>query len=354
MRQRRQIDAEVPAPARQPRPSGNSVTVRDVAREAGVSVATVSRVLNRNQRVAVELRDHVLSVAQRLNYTPQAAARALATQRTQTVGAIIPTLEDPNFAVGVGALQKRLNQAGYTLLLASTNYDPHEELRQVRALTAQGIAGLLLVGSDRLPEIYNLLQTRSIPYVNTWVLDEQHPCVGFDNFAIGTMLANYLADLGHREIGVIAQHSPESDRAAKRLSGIRDALAMRGLEKPEECLIERSHKLLDGQLAMKRLLEGQRRPTAVVCGTDTLAFGAIIAARAQGLRVPEDISITGINDAEFAAHLSPPLTTVQLPVDQIGMLAAEYLLEHIDKRQPTARVSVPFNLIVRGSTGRAS
>lgn len=339
------------AKSRLRRPNGSAATVRDVAREAGVSVATVSRVLNGKSTVADVLRVNVERVSARLGYTPQAAARALATQRFTSVGAVVPTLEDASFSIGINALQQRLNKAGYTLLLASSNYDRDEELRQVRALAAHGVAGMLLVGARRAPEVYELLAAKHIPYVNTWVLDQLHPCVGFDNYSIGQVLANYLLDLGHREFGLIAQESPHSDRAAKRLAGIHDALALRGAPLPQQRLIERSHKIVDGQLAFQALMESPRRPTAVICGTDTLAFGALVQAASMGIRVPEEVSVTGINDLEFAAHLTPPLTTICLPADVVGQRAAEFLLGRISGKPVINATQIPFNLIVRSSTG---
>jgi LacI family transcriptional regulator len=338
---------------RQPRPSGNAVTVRDVARMAGVSVATVSRVLNGNEKVAEQLRDQVRRVADRMGYTPHAAARALASQRASAIGAIVPTLEDATFAVGIATLQRRLTEAGYTLLLASSNYDQQEELRQVRALAAHGIAGLMLVGAQHAAETYEILDSKRIPYVNTWVLDEHHPSVGFDNREIGRTIANYLLDLGHTAFGVIAQRSPESDRAAGRLAGIRDALAARGLGPPREQLIQRSHKIIDGQIALRMLMTDGQRPTAVLCGTDMLAFGALVEARSLGIEVPSQLSITGINDVDFAPHLHPPLTTVKLSVEEIGERAADFLLARA-QNNPAARLApVPFSLIVRGSTAPA-
>ncbi|MES2187400.1 MAG: substrate-binding domain-containing protein [Pseudomonadota bacterium] len=346
--------ADDPKPPRQrlPRPRGGGATVRDVAAAAGVSVATVSRVLNGKASVAPGLRETVQQAALQLSYTPHAAAKALASQRFMTIGAIVPTLEDPNFAVGVAALQQRLNQGGYTLLLASSNYDPEEEFRQVQAMAAHGVAGLMLVGARRAPAVYQLLEAKKTPYINTWVLDGAHPCVGFDNHAIGRTVANYLLDLGHTEFGVIAQHSPNSDRAASRVAGVREALGARGIALSQERLIERSHKIIDGQLALRMMLQSPRPPTAVICGTDTLAFGAIVEALDQGLRVPQDLSVTGINDVEFAAHLAPPLTTIRLPAEEVGARAAEYLIGCIDGEAVVTRTPIPFSLIVRGSTAR--
>jgi LacI family transcriptional regulator len=332
------------------RPSARAATVRDVAKAAGVSVATVSRVLNGKSTVAEALRAKVESVSLQMRYTPHAAARALATQRFSTIGAVIPTLEEVNFSAGVSALQHRLNTAGYTLLLASSNYDAAEEIRQVRALLAHGVAAMMLVGARHSDEVYDLLAAKGVPFVNTWVLDDDHPSIGFDNQAIGSVLGNYLLDLGHREFGVITQQSPQSDRAAKRVAGIRAALQARAAPPPREQLISESHKIVDGQLAFQALMEASNRPTAVICGTDTLAFGAIVQAQAMGIQVPGDVSITGINDVEFAAHLTPPLTTIRLTADVVGARAAEYLLARIDGRSVASTTNVPFTLVVRGST----
>lgn len=339
---------------RAPRPKANAITARDVAKAAGVSLATVSRVLNGNSAVADALRLTVIEATARLGYTPHAAARALASQRSRIVGAIVPTIENINFAIGVGALQKRLSQAGYTLLLASSNYDPDEELRQARALIAHGAAAIMLVGGAHAPELYEELAARKIPFVNTWVIDQRHPSVGFDNREIGRALANYLLDLGHTEFGVIAQMTGNSDRAADRVAGVREALASRGYALPLERLIERPYKISEGVLALRTLMQSKPRPTAIICGTDVLAFGALAEAERLGISVPRELSVAGINDAEFAAHTHPPLTTVRLPADEIGDRAAEYLLGRVEARLVSPITEVQFNLIVRSSTAPPS
>lgn len=335
------------------RPTANTITVLEVAKAARVSMATVSRVLNGNTSVDDDLRKRVTAAATRLGYTPHAAARALASQRSRTIGAVIPTLENVNFAVGVAALQRRISDAGYTLLLGSSNYDRAEELRQVKALAAHGVAGMMLVGGRHAPEVYALLQAKRIPFVNAWVLDPKHPCVGFDNREIGRALARYLLELGHRRFGVISQIARSSDRAAERVAGIREILAAGGGAAPCEQLIERPYKIDEGRTALRAMMQSGPRPTAVICGTDMLAFGALIGARQLGLAVPRDLSIAGINDIEYAAHLTPPLTTIRLPADEIGTRAAEYLLGCIDRREtmPTSRVQ--FSLVVRESTAPA-
>lgn len=340
------------APRRaRPRPPGR-VTVADVARAAGVSTASVSRVLNNSGRVAEALRQRVIEASETLGYLPDAAARALASDRSQTIGAIVPTLENQSFAICLDGLQRRLEAAGYTLLLATSGYDPSKELRAVKGLMGRGVDGLMLVGALRDPKVYDLLRGKGVPFVNTFTLtaDARRPCVGFDNRAAARRLAEYLLDLGHREFGIIAGVTRDNDRAIARLAGLRDALTARGLALPQERLIERPYKIVEGQYGLRALLTCQRRPTVVVCGNDILAFGALIEAQAAGLSVPNQLSIAGFDDADFAAHLNPPLTTVRVPLDEIGARAADFLVARIQARAAPVINEVPSSLIVRGST----
>lgn len=325
-------------------------TVRDVARRAGVSVASVSRVLNGNERVTEEVRNKVLKVFDELGYVPHAAARALATRRFNAIGAVVPTLEDPLFAECTNALQGHCMQAGYTLLLACSNYDPDEEFRQIKALTSHGVAGMMLVGAKREQNVYDWLRLQQIPYINSWVLDDENPCVGFDNHRLGTAVANYLMDLGHERIGIIAQSLPNSDRSEKRVMAIRQALSERGRPAPQEWLIPRSHKVIDGRNAFHSLITRTSPPTAVICGTDTLALGAIIEAGEMNLKIPQDVSITGINDIELAAYFGPGLTTVRLHARQVGAHAANFLLRKIEGQCVSDITRIDFDLVIRGTT----
>lgn len=344
------MDDTTPRRAR-PRPPGR-VTVADVARAAGVSTASVSRVLNNSGRVADALRQRVIEASESLGYLPDAAARALASDHSQTIGAIIPTLENRSFAICVDGLQRRLDAAGYTLLLANSAYDPDKELRAVKELIGRGVDGLMLVGALRDPKIYDLLRSKGVPFVNTFTLtnDAQRPCVGFDNRAAARRMAEYLLDLGHREFGIIAGVTRDNDRALARLAGVRDALTERGLALPQERLIERPYRIVEGQYGLRALLACRRRPSVVVCGNDVLAFGALIEAQAAGIPVPDQLSVAGFDDVDFAAHLNPPLTTVRVPLDDIGARAGDFLVARIQGRAAPVINEVPSSLIVRGST----
>ena len=341
---------------RDPKRPSAAVTLQDVAGKAGVSVASVSRVLNNSGRVSVKLQRRIEAAVADLGYVPHGAAQALASRRSKTIGAVIPTLENPNFAIGIEAFQRYLNNTGYMLLLASSNYDIAQEMLQVRTLVGRGVDGVMLVGHMHDNALYPFLDEKDIPFVNTWSLDPQQdtPAIGFDNKQAVIDLVNYLLDLGHRHFGVIAGLTTANDRAKARVDGVREALAERGLSLAQEMLIERPYKILDGQMALRELLKLSNPPTAVICGNDLLAFGAMLECNRQGKSIPGDISIAGFDDLDFAAHLSPSLTTVRVPADEIGAKAAEFLLSRILKEPVLPITEIGVNLVVRASTGPPS
>ena len=181
-------------------------TLEDVAREANVSTATVSRSLNRSGKVTDATRQKVMSAVERLGYMPNFGARALAAKRTQTIGAIIPTMENAIFARGLQAFQETLNEQGYTLLVSSTGYDPQREAEQIKTLLARGADGLLLIGYDRDEALYEHLEMRGVPYLISWAhrRDEGHPAIGFDNFQSMVELTELVLRKGHRKIAIIS------------------------------------------------------------------------------------------------------------------------------------------------------
>ncbi len=311
-------------------------TLEDVARMSGVSTATVSRVLNEPGRVRRETRNKVEAAVHMLGYTPHFGARALASNRTYTVGAVIPTMENAIFARGLQALQEELADAGVTLLVATSNYDSEREERQIRILLGRGVDGLVLIGEARGASAYELIQRRGVPFVLvwTWRADSPWPCVGFDNRAAARTLADRVLDLGHRRVAMIAGITRDNDRAAARIDGVREALAARGLPLDPQWLVEAEYQIDAGAGAARRLLSQSDRPTAIICGNDVLAAGAMLAARRMGLEVPADLSVTGFDNIDLARLLDPPLTTVHVPHRRMGHAAAKMLLA---LRDPGAR-----------------
>lgn len=328
--------------------------LQDIATAAGVSTATVSRVLNSPSDVRPALREKVETQIRALGYVRHGAARALASARSHTVGAVIPTLESAIFASGVNAVENRLTEAGYTLLLAVTNYDLQHEYEQVKALIERGVDGMILVGRDHDPATLVMLERQGCPFVTTWTYtaDALHPCVGFDNADAARRITAHLLDLGHTRVGVIAGITAGNDRARERITGVKAALQERGLELHRKCLIERPYEVSEGRSAFRALmaLPVDIRPTALFCGNDVLAVGAVLEAQHMGLNVPGHISIVGFDDLPLSAHLSPGLTTVHVPSRRMGEHAADYILACIRGDAPDPRNVLPTDIMVRGTT----
>lgn len=304
-----------------------AATLKDVALRAGVSTATVSRCLNEPKHVADLTRHKVMQAVSDLGYSPNFGARVMAARRTNTVGAIIPTMENAIFARGLQAFQEQLRDQGYTLLVACSSYSSELEEEQIRALVARGADGLLLVGYERNPEIYAFLQRQNVPTLVTWAYESSaaQPAIGFDNRAAMRALAREVIKLGHTRLGAISAQILHNDRARLRLLGIHDAMKEAGLNPDDLSVIETHYDINCGAQAFETLYTppvGTPRPSAILCANDVLAIGALKRARAMGVRVPEDVSITGFDDIELAQVADPALTTVHVPHREMGQAAA--------------------------------
>lgn len=339
---------------RQRKSSDKGASLNDVARFAKVSTATVSRVLNNPEKVAEKSRLLVQAAIDQLGYIPDGSARALASNHTRAIGAVVPTLDNAIFAAGVQGFQSRLKKLGYTVIVTSHEYDLVEELNEVKTLLRQGIDALLLVGSIHDPSLPKLLEEKKIAYVNCWSYKpgSSQPYIGFDNKKAARKLTNYLLDLGHRDIAIIAGHTRNNDRAMDRLLGILEAMEERNLKLPQNNILERSYTVKQGREAMRILLQGSSPPTAVMCGNDILALGALAECQSVSIRVPEDISITGFDDLDISAQIIPPLTTIHVPLAEMGELAANFLVSQINNESTLLHTEMKTDLMVRGTTAK--
>lgn len=330
-----------------------SPTLNDVAARAGVSTATVSRCLNAPDTVRPAMREKVERAIDELGYVPHGAARALASQKTHTIGAVIPTIDNAIFSNGLQALQRRLGESRYTMLLATSEYDMDREREQVETLVSRGVDGMALVGRLHAPSVHELLVDKNIPYVHTWVFDEasDHPCVGFDNREAARRIATYLLEIGHRDIGMIVPVTRFNDRASQRILGAGEAMAAYEIELSPDCVLECSYSIAMARRRFRALMSREPRPTAVICGNDILALGALLECRVLKMEVPGDVSITGFADLDFAAHLDPALTTMRIPSEEMGRCAAEYLLARLSGEPVPSNMEFEASLIVRGTTG---
>jgi len=332
--------------------STKTAKLADVARLSRVSTATVSRALTLPHKVKPATAARITQAVETLGYVAHGAARALASHRTRTIGAVIPTLDNAIFAKSVQALQRTLEEAGYMLLVASHEFDAAVEVRVTRTLIERGVDALMLLGTTHHRGLMEMLDAHQVPFVLTWALDASGrlPCVGFDNRAAGVRIARHLLELGHREIAMISGITAGNERAGERQQGVHAALAERGLALPPQRVVEKPYALSAGREGMREILAGGPAPTAVICGNDVLAIGALAECHERGIAVPARISITGFDDMDIAAVVTPPLTTVRFPAADLGALAAQHLLARLAGRDVEMRTELPVELVVRGST----
>jgi LacI family transcriptional regulator len=279
----------------------------------------------------------------------------MAAQRTFTIGAIIPTMENAIFARGLQAFQEELHSRGYTLLVSSTAYSPQMEQEQIRALVARGADGLLLIGYDRDPAVYRYLDQQRVPTLVAWAYapDIALPAVGFDNRRAMSRLTDEVIARGHRRIALISALAQGNDRAADRVRGVRDALRAHGLPEDDLTVIETPYGVDTSAAAMTTLMQTATPPTAVMCGNDVLAAGAVLAAQAMGLDVPGDVSVTGFDDLELARIVAPALTTMQVPHREMGTRAAQALIALVEGGPRAAPLKLEVTLQIRASLGPA-
>jgi LacI family transcriptional regulator len=327
-------------------------TIRDVASRAQVSTATVSRVVNAPDTVRKDLRARVEEAIGKLGYVPHAGARTLKSRRTGTIGAVFPTVDNAIFAKAIDALQRRLAEADHQLLIATSGYAPAVEESQALNLLARGADALVLCGCGQRPALLARLKARAVPVVHvmSWPLPPGAVGVGFDNARAMGQAVRYLLDLGHRRIAMLAGVTRDNDRATARVRGVKAALEAAGLTLPAHRLVERPYGLAPAREGLRQLLDVRPAPTAVVCGNDVLAFGALLEAQHLGLNVPRELSVVGFDDLELASHLQPGLTTVHVPAEHLWRRAADRALALVRGDAPMRDPEVEVSLVVRGST----
>jgi LacI family transcriptional regulator len=332
-------------------------TLKDVARLAGVHPGTVSRALNVETRslVNVETAERVLAAAEQLGYRPNPIARGLKTSRSYTVGVLVPDLTNPLFPPIVRGIQDRLEEAAYTLLIANTDNDADRERADVEAMRARQVDGLITATARRDHGLPAGLEDLDLPVVlvNRRLEDGARPSVVGDDRKGVRLAVEHLVSLGHRRIAHLAGPQ-ELSTGHLRMSGFMDAMRDAGIEPdPELVLIGDAFVEREGERLCNQLLDREVEVTAIVAGNDLMALGCYDAFVARGVVCPDRISVVGFNDMPFAAWFYPPLTTVRLPHYEIGVRAADLLLERLrDPDADPAQVMLEPELVVRASTGR--
>lgn len=335
-------------------PPANRSTLEDVARLAGVSLGSASRALSVPGQVKPVTLERVQRAVEQLAYVRHGPAQALASRRTKTVAAIYPTLDNPIFAVSIQSLQKTLLDLGYQLLVASHDYKPERESDVLRAIVERGVDAIVLVGTDHSEAVFDLARQYRLPYVMTWSIDEAKSaqCVGFSYFDAARQMAELVVEYGHTRIALCNGKALGNERVRARIAATKAAMKAAGLELRPDWIIEQPFTFEGGRTAVRQLMTGQERPTALICGTDLQAAGAIGECRDQGLRVPEDLSITGSDDIELSSLLTPRLTTVHVPTFEIGVRAARRVVDLIEGNATAEMPELATHLVVRESLKR--
>jgi LacI family transcriptional regulator len=330
-------------------------TVKDVARAAGVSVTTVSRVLNNPDLVVSEKQELVQRALQTLDYIPNQLARSLISRRSKAVGLVVPTISNPVFAPTIEAIERALDRAGYAVLIHCCERDPEREFKQVRALIERGVDGVILTGSVHVPELATLLARNKLPYISQDVAVDLPlgPSVALDNAGALKIAVDHLYGMGHRAIAVLTgpvhNTPPINDRFLSAVSSIKSY----GLALPDEWLVvAEDYRGATVKAAAERLFGLDHLPTAVVCTGDILALGVVSEARARGLRVPQDVSMIGCGDTDMGHYVDPPLTTVRMPFAEMGEVAVANLLALLDGQAPPQFMVLPASLVARHSVAR--
>jgi DNA-binding LacI/PurR family transcriptional regulator len=297
----------------------------------------------------------VLKAMKDTHYVYNALAGGLSARKTSILGVIIPTITNPIFAMVTKGIQDYSRQQGYSILLGNTDYDEENEARLIHLMQEKRADGVILSGPWSGTPIVPLMKRTRLPFVITWqaVEDREVNSVGFDNFLGGYRIVEYLVGLGHRRIGMIAGKFSVSERARMRYKGYRKCLADHRLPFDPGWVLEKGYTLADGKEAMTRLLELPAAPTAVFCGNDILAFGAIVSAKEKGLAVPGDVSVAGFDDQEISAYYDPPLTTMAVPAYEMGRTAAKILIENLrGEVSSPQQCLLETKLMIRGSTDK--
>jgi LacI family transcriptional regulator len=333
-----------------------SVTIKEVAREAGVSVATVSRVFNGKGPVQEETRQRILEVAGRLRYVPHAGARSLTTNRTGALGVLLPDLYGEFFSEVIRGIDLTARRSGYHVLVSSSHSDRSEVEAVLRALWGR-VDGLIVMSPEADAQALQANLSASLPVVllNCQVEGDSFGSINIDNYGGALGMARHLIALGHRRIAFLGG-APGNLDARERRRGYRDAIRTYGGNHVEELEIVGDFSEESGYRAGGEILRLDPRPTAVFAANDSMALGLLSAFQEAGLRVPGDMAVAGFDDIPIARFLTPPLTTVRVGVAELGARAMERLLAAVESGAAHERKHevLATSLVIRGSCGAGS
>jgi LacI family transcriptional regulator len=337
-------------PHRRPALEPSAVTIKEVAAVAGVSIATVSRVLNRKGPVSAETSHRVLEAAQTLKYVPHATARSLSTRRTNTVGVVLPDLYGEFFSEVIRGIDVAARGAGYHLLVSGSHSDQREMSAMLGAVRGR-VDGVMVMSPDLDPAALSTDMPLGVPMVLLNRLTDSGFGVTIDNYGGARAMVEHLSSLGHKRIGFVGGPEQNAD-AHERLRGYRDAMEASGAGTSADLEFAGDFSEAAGYAAGQSVAGIPNRPTALFAANDAMAIGALCGLRTAGLSVPDDIALAGFDDIAMARYVNPPLTTVNVSIADLGRRGFELLLEALEAGPGAGRrETLPATLVIRESCG---
>ncbi len=332
------------------------MNIKEVAKKAGVSVATVSRVLNHPESVAPDTKERILNVIEESEYTPNWFARGLNFNKTDTIGLLIPNILNPSYMEIAKGVEDVAHQKDYTVLLCNAENAVEKERRYVDSLQKRRVDGVVLVSSLLENEDVEGIKKQGIPVV---LIGENKgdvrdvPIVRIDCESAAYKAVRHLIDIGYKDIAIIYGTTPERENKRK-IEGYKQALAEEGITERDEYVQEAPNTIEGGYIAAKRLIDLKRRPRAIFTSSDLLAFGAIDAMKDHGIKIPEDIAFVGFDNIRMSNLIDPKLTTVEKPMHKMGVVGARLLFDIIDAKEEddsSREILLQSKLKIRKSCG---
>lgn len=325
-----------------------AVSIKDVAREAGVSIATVSRVLNDIDVVNDETKKKVLDAINKLSYRPNIVARSLKTQRTRTIGIIIPDISNQFYPEVVRGAEDVANIYNYNIMLCNTDLDPDKEMEYLHVLKEKMVDGALYMSNSLEPNIIEVLNELQIPTVLIETRDTENvfPSVTIDNVKAAFDAVNYLLSKGDKKIAYVGSHEDALNASALRFKGYKKALEDAGIEVNNDLISFGGLKAQDGYEAADKIL-GKSKFDAVFCASDDVAMGVINALREKNIGVPQDVDVIGFDNTYSSAIFYPKLTTVSQPTYDMGSVGMRMLIKIINKQKVETEHYVLDHTIVK-------
>lgn len=328
------------------------ITINEVAKIAGVSKATISRVLNNSKPVSSEVKDRVMKVIAETGYSPNLLARGLATQETRLIGVVIPDITNPYFSELVKGIEEEANSKDYNILLCNSYLNHQKEIRYLNILKDKVVDGIIFMTTDQTKEqeVFFEKYDKAVITIGRSLEGISISSVDIDNFLSAYVAVNYLISLNHKRIGMVRGPLINKSAGNNRYEGYIKAIEQSGIVYDHKLIVEGSFSSKDGYNAMSRLLNIKNPPTAVFFANDDMAVGGISCIVSNGLKVPEDISVVGFDDIPIASIFIPSLTTIKQPIFEMGKSAVTNLIKKIKGKTVEKHKVFETELVIRNST----